>query len=59
MIVGGGWVLMVLGCCIHLSMVVGNRCAAKGVLGVWVLVVVEKKGICRGLFVNVALLVVP
>ena len=34
MIIGGGWVLVVLGRCIHSLMVVGDCHAAKGVSGV-------------------------
>ena len=34
MIVGGGWVLMVSGCHIHLSMMVDAHHVAKGVLGI-------------------------
>jgi hypothetical protein len=54
-IVGGGWALVVLGRCIHSSMVVGACHPAKGVL-VYVGAGGVEKDVCRGLFVNVALL---
>ena len=36
-----------------------SSCSQRGVGCIWVLVVVEKKDVCRGLFVNIALRLDP